>query len=905
MYWRALPPSDRAEWEAKAVVAQAEHRKRYPDWRFRPGANALLKEKGRVKDRDRDKKGKAKVKEVKAKGASRAKLKVKDGGGGGSSGQDVTADVDEGRAGDAERGEDAGVGPVGMRTRAGMTTRAISKGKGKEQLVSLPLAAASRKASGKSRVIEPEPSSTHPPSSSSSVPTSTSAPSFTSAPTSIPSASTAKDKGKQRAVATSAAPPMRTDLSSNIFPSTPPNVSSFPSSSSSVKDSKARLLKITSLLVEGKGGRELERAVEAWEVNERDDKLESEKEGRDGLDTRQRLKGRDQGRESTSKGKGKGKGREGLRSRAKALNDVEEENAEGEMDVDEEVLQLHLRLDTDADDADDAGQVRELEEDEDDDENEDLQRAIHLSRLDSLAAIRTSSSSASGEASTSSLPPLPASSPSDVDLDADADLEYVDVEYAFDFDAVENADNVDGEEDAEGDTDEEDNDGTIQVSRVLRGRGHVAGLPRRSSSSAHPIIGNEAEDEREGRRSESITPTRTGAPSSSTTHVQGVENVPLTHMFKRSLSAPAHSRTAYSYPPISPDDGAPETDDHATRGHQGFAPLKPMHEDLSESDPQEIQPYFQFPLRPFPSRSTTSSSQSPYPPPALAQPSYTYPYTPSFLPRHAQHVQAQVHDPRVRQHTYPPHQARHLHTHTRTQSHSHGHHHQHGVRFLGVPARRDTVSFPVSEPHPPSPHPAQPTPTSPSARRPLPTVATRSQRNELHRSGSRPRTLSSPAQHPTEQQATTGIRTLTWQEAEDQRRLEDAQREMELDSQEVDSGYWWSESSPSLSPSLDAGVAEESIPGTPDSGVEDMDTREDGDFEDTDEGRRSLRPGRRLVGVQVETLAPNPFILYHHHSPMYEMPVVGTEGMGYAEHTHNNHPSSQVCLVTTFTTTRC
>ncbi|KAG1731569.1 hypothetical protein EDB19DRAFT_1640787 [Suillus lakei] len=47
-YWKTLPREEREVWEAKALVAQAEHRKRYPDWRFRPGANALAKLK--VKD---------------------------------------------------------------------------------------------------------------------------------------------------------------------------------------------------------------------------------------------------------------------------------------------------------------------------------------------------------------------------------------------------------------------------------------------------------------------------------------------------------------------------------------------------------------------------------------------------------------------------------------------------------------------------------------------------------------------------------------------------------------------------------------------------------------------------------------------------------------------------------------
>ncbi|KAJ7737773.1 hypothetical protein DFH07DRAFT_92698 [Mycena maculata] len=36
-YWHALPPEERARWEDKARAAQAEHRRRYPDWRFRPG----------------------------------------------------------------------------------------------------------------------------------------------------------------------------------------------------------------------------------------------------------------------------------------------------------------------------------------------------------------------------------------------------------------------------------------------------------------------------------------------------------------------------------------------------------------------------------------------------------------------------------------------------------------------------------------------------------------------------------------------------------------------------------------------------------------------------------------------------------------------------------------------------
>ncbi|KAI0338069.1 hypothetical protein BDW22DRAFT_1423288 [Trametopsis cervina] len=56
-YWKALPREEREVWEAKAIVALAEHRKKYPDWRFRPGANALAKVKDGPRRRN-NKKGK-------------------------------------------------------------------------------------------------------------------------------------------------------------------------------------------------------------------------------------------------------------------------------------------------------------------------------------------------------------------------------------------------------------------------------------------------------------------------------------------------------------------------------------------------------------------------------------------------------------------------------------------------------------------------------------------------------------------------------------------------------------------------------------------------------------------------------------------------------------------------------
>ncbi|KAI0641453.1 hypothetical protein C8Q79DRAFT_929948 [Trametes meyenii] len=43
--WRALPREERQVWEAKALVALSEHRKKYPDWRFKHAANTLAKVK--------------------------------------------------------------------------------------------------------------------------------------------------------------------------------------------------------------------------------------------------------------------------------------------------------------------------------------------------------------------------------------------------------------------------------------------------------------------------------------------------------------------------------------------------------------------------------------------------------------------------------------------------------------------------------------------------------------------------------------------------------------------------------------------------------------------------------------------------------------------------------------------
>ncbi|KAJ3535749.1 hypothetical protein NM688_g6932 [Phlebia brevispora] len=59
-YWRTLPPQEKEKWEAKAIVALAEHRKKYPDWRFRPGANVLSKVKDGPRRRN-NRKGRGEV----------------------------------------------------------------------------------------------------------------------------------------------------------------------------------------------------------------------------------------------------------------------------------------------------------------------------------------------------------------------------------------------------------------------------------------------------------------------------------------------------------------------------------------------------------------------------------------------------------------------------------------------------------------------------------------------------------------------------------------------------------------------------------------------------------------------------------------------------------------------------
>ncbi|KAJ7082392.1 hypothetical protein B0H15DRAFT_440354 [Mycena belliarum] len=80
--WHALPAAERARWEDKARAAQAEHRRRYPDWRFRPGNEPAA---GRGRGGGRGGKGGGRGKNAIASGSGskpkgRRKGRIKDGG---------------------------------------------------------------------------------------------------------------------------------------------------------------------------------------------------------------------------------------------------------------------------------------------------------------------------------------------------------------------------------------------------------------------------------------------------------------------------------------------------------------------------------------------------------------------------------------------------------------------------------------------------------------------------------------------------------------------------------------------------------------------------------------------------------------------------------------------------------
>ncbi|KAF7337130.1 HMG box domain-containing protein [Mycena venus] len=145
-YWHALPPSERARWEDKARAAQAEHRRRYPDWRFRPGNSAAGKT-GFI--------GFSGSGSSKEKPKGRRKGRIKDGGGGDGSSPPLppeastsasTIDESRGRTksrkgkgardeeggGDGKEGEGNGQAE-GDRKGKGRATDVKGMGKGKER----------------------------------------------------------------------------------------------------------------------------------------------------------------------------------------------------------------------------------------------------------------------------------------------------------------------------------------------------------------------------------------------------------------------------------------------------------------------------------------------------------------------------------------------------------------------------------------------------------------------------------------------------------------------------------------------------------------------------------------------------------------------------------------------------
>ena len=92
-------------WEAKAVVALAEHRRKYPDWRFKPAANALAKVKDGPRKRG-NRKGRGQS-ETEERSREKRCAKIADLLVAGKTGSDLAAAVKE-----YDDGEDVGVGRV-------------------------------------------------------------------------------------------------------------------------------------------------------------------------------------------------------------------------------------------------------------------------------------------------------------------------------------------------------------------------------------------------------------------------------------------------------------------------------------------------------------------------------------------------------------------------------------------------------------------------------------------------------------------------------------------------------------------------------------------------------------------------------------------------------------------------
>ncbi|KAI9509568.1 hypothetical protein F5148DRAFT_1148221 [Russula earlei] len=84
--WKTLPPAERELWEKRAVQAQAEHRARYPDWRFRPGTNVDAITKRKTKDKNKDRPPARRRRTASARDKALAAAAAADGGGIGDGG---------------------------------------------------------------------------------------------------------------------------------------------------------------------------------------------------------------------------------------------------------------------------------------------------------------------------------------------------------------------------------------------------------------------------------------------------------------------------------------------------------------------------------------------------------------------------------------------------------------------------------------------------------------------------------------------------------------------------------------------------------------------------------------------------------------------------------------------------
>ncbi|KAG7095339.1 hypothetical protein E1B28_006101 [Marasmius oreades] len=246
MYWRTLPTAERAEWEAKARIAQDEHRKRYPDWRFRPGSSKNTSQRGR----GRRTKG----------GARKGRLKTKDGGGE----EDTPTELDERVV--AVRHDTTITVDKGKRRecdRVSVSAKDADKGRGRDKVE------ADASPQKISILIPQAPSSSKKPYHLRDRSSKSSSTSFSNDHAVQPSEYTSVN-----VTALPSNPSTSTNYTSVTKPFSLPipiaktNVSPDAKPQSQPTREDLRIKHITRLLVEGKEGAELERELERWERGE-------------------------------------------------------------------------------------------------------------------------------------------------------------------------------------------------------------------------------------------------------------------------------------------------------------------------------------------------------------------------------------------------------------------------------------------------------------------------------------------------------------------------------------------------------------------------------------------------------------------------------------------------------------